>query len=111
MPRGSKASKPSFPSQTLIIDNGAYNIKAGFATENPDPSQCRITPNCIARARDRRVWIGSQLEGCKDFGEMAYRRPVEKGYVVNWEGEKAIWEHEFFADDAKLKVCCAQCQS
>ncbi|KAK8246916.1 actin family [Phyllosticta capitalensis] len=103
MPRGSKASKPSFPSQTLIIDNGAYNIKAGFATENPDSSQCRITPNCIARARDRRVWIGSQLEGCKDFGEMAYRRPVEKGYVVNWEGEKAIWEHEFFADDAKLK--------
>ncbi|KAK8171238.1 actin family [Phyllosticta citrichinensis] len=103
MPRGSRPSKPSFPSQTLVIDNGAYNIKAGFATEHADPSQCRITPNCIARARDRRVWIGSQLDGCKDFGEMAFRRPVEKGYVVNWEGEKAVWEHEFFGDDAKLK--------
>ncbi|KAB2576507.1 Actin-like protein arp6 [Lasiodiplodia theobromae] len=104
MPRAAKQAKPSLPSNTLIIDNGAYNIKAGFAP--PDSStepSCRITPNCIARARDRRIWIGSQLEQCKDFGEMAFRRPVEKGYIVNWEGEKAIWDHEFLANDAALK--------
>lgn len=105
MPRAAKQAKPSLPSNTLIIDNGAYNIKAGFAP--PDGStepSCRITPNCIARARDRRIWIGSQLEQCKDFGEMAFRRPVEKGFIVNWEGEKAIWDHEFLANDAALKV-------
>lgn len=105
MPRASKHAKPSLPSQTLILDNGAYSIKAGFAPtdEHSEPS-CRITPNCIARGRDRRVWIGSQLEQCKDFGEMAFRRPVEKGFIVNWEGEKAIWEQEFLRDDALLKV-------
>lgn len=98
MPRASKAAKPSLPSQTLIVDNGAYNIKAGFAPpDHQTEAQCRITPNCIARGRDRRVWIGSQLDQCKDFGEMAFRRPVEKGYIVNWEGEKAIWDHEFLA--------------
>lgn len=104
MPRASKHAKPSLPSQTLILDNGAYSIKAGFAPtdEHSEPS-CRITPNCIARGRDRRVWIGSQLEQCKDFGEMAFRRPVEKGFIVNWEGEKAIWEQEFLRDDALLK--------
>ncbi|GME48790.1 Actin-like protein arp6 [Neofusicoccum parvum] len=104
MPRASKAAKPSLPSQTLVVDNGAYSIKAGFvpADDATEPS-CRISPNCIARARDRRVWIGSQLDQCKDFGEMAFRRPVEKGYIVNWEGEKAIWDHEFLGNDAPLK--------
>ncbi|OJD32443.1 actin family protein [Diplodia corticola] len=104
MPRAAKQAKPSLPSNTLIVDNGAYNIKAGFAP--PDSSTeptCRISPNCIARARDRRIWVGSQLDQCKDFGEMAFRRPVEKGFVVNWEGEKAIWDHEFLGNDAPLK--------
>lgn len=31
-----------------------------------------------------------------------FRRPVEKGYLVNWEAEKEIWEHEFFEDKAQL---------
>ncbi|KAH7042152.1 actin family [Macrophomina phaseolina] len=103
MPRASKQAKPSLPSHTLIIDNGAYSIKAGFASDTQPEPCCRIIPNCIARGRDRRVWIGSQLEQCKDFGEMAFRRPVEKGYIVNWEGEKAIWDHEFLGNDAALK--------
>ncbi|KAF2144922.1 uncharacterized protein K452DRAFT_316067, partial [Aplosporella prunicola CBS 121167] len=103
MPPRAKAPRPTVPSQTLVIDNGAYSIKAGFATEDAELSSCRVLPNCITRGRDKRVWIGSQLEQCKDFGEMAFRRPVEKGYIVNWEGEKAIWEHEFLAQDAVLK--------
>ncbi|KKY25974.1 putative actin-like protein arp6 [Diplodia seriata] len=104
MPRAAKQAKPSLPSNTLIVDNGAYTIKAGFAPpdSSTEPSY-RISPNCIARARDRRIWIGSQLDQCKDFGEMAFRRPVEKGFIVNWEGEKAIWDHEFLGNDAALK--------
>jgi actin-related protein len=35
---------------------------------------------------------------------MVFRRPVEKGYLVNWEAEKEIWEESFFDDKAKLKV-------
>lgn len=56
----------------------------------------------MARDRERKVYIGSELEKCKDFGEIVFRRPVEKGYLVNWEAQKEIWEHEFFDNKAPL---------
>lgn len=102
--RTKSASGPSPPTKTLIVDNGAYAIKAGFAggnipAENPD---IRIIPNCVTRDRNRKVYVGSELSKCKDFGEMQFRRPVEKGYLVNWEAEREIWEHEFFEKKAQL---------
>ncbi|KAI1497927.1 actin-domain-containing protein [Biscogniauxia marginata] len=95
----SKAHQPRPPSRTLVIDNGAYTMKAGFvAGDNIDKP--RIIPNCIARDRDRKTYVASALDACKDLSEVAFRRPVEKGFVVNWEAEKEIWEHEFFDDKA-----------
>ena len=107
------ATASTLPSQTLVIDNGAHTIKAGFssvATEpstEPRPEDCQIIANCIARStRDRRTYVGPELlDECWDFGELAFRRPVEKGYVVNWDSEKAIWERSFIDGRAKLKVC------
>lgn len=104
MPRAAKASNEPIPEQTLVIDNGGFTIKAGFATANPTPESCKVIPNCIARDRQRRIWIGDQLDKCRDFGEIVFRRPVEKGCLVNWEAEKAIWDHTFFDPDAQLKV-------
>ncbi|KAI0129931.1 actin family [Xylariales sp. AK1849] len=102
-PKKSKPSRPAPPSRTLVLDNGAYTLKAGHAT-----SECtdtpRIIPNCIARDGDRNVYVGSELEKCKDFGEIAFRRPVEKGFVVNWETQASIWDREFF--DPKAPQPC-----
>jgi actin-related protein 6 len=90
---------------TFIIDNGGDTIKAGFAREEPSYSNCSVIPNTIAySARDKRSYVGSQLEKCMDFGELGFRRPVQKGFVVNWESEKAIWEEEFFDEGAAMKV-------
>lgn len=100
-PRQPRTSTAASPSRTLIVDNGAYTLKAGFSSpsiEDPTPS---IIPNCLAR-QDKKVYIGSQLSTCTDFSEMVFRRPVEKGYIVNWEAQKEIWEHEFFDEKAKL---------
>ena len=80
-------------------------MKAGFSTAIPDPAiDCQVIPNCIAKGRDKRIWIGAQLANCKDFGEMAFRRPVEKGYLVNWESEKEIWHQSFLDEKATLKA-------
>ncbi|CCU81867.1 actin-related protein [Blumeria hordei DH14] len=86
---------------TLIIDNGAYSLKAGFAISDSElyPS---IIPNCIARDREKNLYVGSQLSNCRDFSEIVYRRPVERGYQVDWEAAKEIWENEFFHPKAKL---------
>ena len=106
MPRHPKPTSQAVADKTLVVDNGAFTIKAGFATpSSPDPSRdCHVIPNAIGRARDKRIWIGAQLDNCKDTGEMAFRRPVEKGYLVNWEAEKEIWENTFFDKQAKVKV-------
>ncbi|KAL8824043.1 MAG: hypothetical protein Q9191_005340 [Dirinaria sp. TL-2023a] len=103
MPRQSKNLQQPLPSQTLVVDNGAYTIKAGFAGQGTQSENCHVIPNCIARDRGKKVWVGSQLDQCTDFGEVVFRRPVEKGYLVNWEAEKAIWENTFFDHGSQLK--------
>lgn len=105
--KSSAGTHGKLASKTLIVDSGAWTIKAGFSTQEPNvEADCREIQNCIARsARDKRTYIGSELDTCRDFGELAFRRPVEKGYVVNWEGEKAIWEHSFMEKSSALHVC------
>ena len=95
--------------KTLIFDNGAHTIKAGFSVPGNEPqlSYCHTIANCIARSqRDKRTYVGVELlDECWDFGELAFRRPVERGFVVNWEGEKAIWERSLRDKRSSLQVC------
>ena len=80
-------------------------MKAGFATPSPnEETDCRAIPNCIAKSRDNRLWVGAQVEKCADYGDMTFRRPVQKGYLVNWEAEREIWDNTFFDRAAGLKV-------
>lgn len=94
----------ALPDKTFIVDNGAYTLKAGYAPENPPPedevqalSACATIPNTIVKTRGNRIYVGSQLNThVTDWNEMFFRRPVEKGYIVNWEAQREIWEHSFF---------------
>lgn len=60
----------------------------------------RIIPNCIARDRTRKIYVASELAKCTDYGEIQFRRPVEKGFIVNWEVQSEIWDYEFFGSKA-----------
>ncbi|KAL8685910.1 MAG: hypothetical protein Q9224_005621 [Gallowayella concinna] len=102
MPRRSAVHETPLPDKTLIVDNGGYTIKAGFLSSSPNFDDCHIIPNCLARERDKKVWVGGEIETIRDFGEVAFRRPVEKGYLVNWEAEKAIWDSTFLVQKSKL---------
>ncbi|KAJ4312785.1 Actin- protein 6 [Neodidymelliopsis sp. IMI 364377] len=105
-PKGSRKSAPAI-GKTLVLDNGAYTLKAGLVpthSASPSYADCSVIPNCIARSiRDKCTYTASELDSCKDFGELAFRRPVEKGFIVNWEAEKAIWEHEFMGEGEGLR--------
>ncbi|KAI9373959.1 actin family [Aspergillus egyptiacus] len=92
------------PDRTFIIDNGAYTMKAGYAPDFPPPeneedalSACTAIPNAIVKTRGNRIYVGAQIgTNITDWNEMLFRRPVEKGYTVNWEAQKEIWEQSFF---------------
>jgi actin-related protein 6 len=107
-PKGSRKSAIAAPRSTLVLDNGAYTLKAGIvpsAAAELSYDDCSVIPNCIARStRDKCSYTASELDDCKDFGELAFRRPVEKGFIVNWEAEKAIWEHEFMGATARERL-------
>lgn len=94
----------ALPERTFVIDNGAYTIKAGYAPSFPPPedvdealSACTVIPNAFVKTRGNRTFLASQLSThVSEWNEVAFRRPVEKGYIVNWEAQKEIWEQSFF---------------
>ncbi|TPX68722.1 hypothetical protein SpCBS45565_g02883 [Spizellomyces sp. 'palustris'] len=87
---------------TLVVDNGAYTIKCGFAER---PETLRLSRNCIAKAKgDRRTFIGDQLVDCRDYSGLFIRIPFEKGYLTNWEIQKTIWERLFSSDVLDVKA-------
>ncbi|KAL2803225.1 actin family [Aspergillus granulosus] len=102
--RNSVAQAQVLPDKTFIIDNGAYTMKAGYAPELPPSgdggaalSACTAIPNAIAKTRGNRIYVGAQIgTNVTDWNEMLFRRPVEKGYTVNWEAQKEVWENSFF---------------
>ena len=96
--RKSRSSGPAPPSKTLVLDNGAHTLKAGFSTD----AAPRVAPNCVARDRHRRVYVASELAQCKDFGEIQFRRPVDKGFIVNWEAQREIWDAEILRETGGL---------
>ncbi|KAI0401083.1 actin family [Xylaria palmicola] len=92
--RKSKAPRPPPLATTLVVDNGGSTIKAGFATDHAADDKPRIIPNCLARDRDGRTYVASETVQCVDFSEAVFRRPVEKGFIVNWEVQREIWDRE-----------------
>ncbi|TPX46715.1 hypothetical protein SeMB42_g01858 [Synchytrium endobioticum] len=78
---------------TLILDNGAFAIKAGYA-DAPYPPY--IAPNCIMKGKaDRTTYVADQICECRNFAGLFYRVPFEKGYVTGWDIEKDIWDRVF----------------
>lgn len=90
------------PARTFVLDNGGYTIKAGFAPEQAQAddltlTKCHRIPNAIVRSRDRKIYVGGQMESdVTQWSEATFRRPVEQGQLVGWEAQKEIWDQSFF---------------
>jgi actin-related protein 6 len=80
-------------SRTLVVDVGAWSLKAGYASDG-NSTDCHVAPNCITKSRDNKTYVGSQLSQCADYGDMTFRRPVQKGYIVNWPAQVAVLDNE-----------------
>eukprot|EP00965_Chrysotila_dentata_P183085 6045948-Pleurochrysis_carterae.AAC.1 len=72
---------------TVVLDNGAGKVKAGFAGEATP--RCEAT-NGMARSRTvgaSRTLIADQIDTCNDPSGLQYRRALERGCLVNWDTE------------------------
>ncbi|XP_028156816.1 actin-related protein 6 [Ostrinia furnacalis] len=80
-----------------ILDNGAYTAKVGFSSMEP-----KIVPNCIMKAKSerRRPFVGSQIDDCRDASGLFYILPFQKGFLINWDTQKTVWDYIF------SKECC-----
>ncbi|RLV93999.1 Actin-like protein ARP6 [Spathaspora sp. JA1] len=78
--------------QHLIIDNGAYTIKAGYSTS----SRPTKVQNSISKTRDGLIHIGnSYISHTNSYVGLISKRPYDQGHLTSWETEKPIWDYTF----------------
>lgn len=88
--------------RTVVIDNGSYNCKAGFAG---DDSPSVVFPSVVGRPKlhgvplgfgmaDDQTFVGDRAEAKR--GILTLRYPVEHGFVTNWDDMERIWHHAFY---------------
>ncbi|XP_068448781.1 actin-related protein 6-like isoform X1 [Clinocottus analis] len=77
---------------TLVLDNGAYTAKIGYSQENVS-----VIPNCQFRSKTSRLktFTANQLDEIKDPSGLFYILPFQKGYLVNWDVQRKVWDHLF----------------
>lgn len=78
---------------TFIMDVGAYSLKAGFVSQQiPD-----LIFNCKMKVKSerQRQYIGDQIDECKDYAGLYYILSHQKGFILNWDIQREIWEYTF----------------
>ncbi|XP_066355029.1 actin-related protein 6-like [Miscanthus floridulus] len=82
-------------SRVVVIDNGGGLLKAGFGGDN-DP--IAVVPNCMAKppggnANSKKWLVADQLQAEDvDVTGMTLKRPIDRGYLINTEVQKEVWE-------------------
>ncbi|XP_059055392.1 uncharacterized protein LOC131849348 [Achroia grisella] len=95
----------SFEKPAVVIDNGSYSIKAGFASDNHPVSMFRTVvgrPSYLKGKYGREayeVFIGDNAMA--NLEDLELNHPVQNGRIVNWDNIERIWHHVFYKE---LKV-------
>ncbi|XP_055373508.1 actin-related protein 6 isoform X2 [Condylostylus longicornis] len=66
----------------------------------------RVMPNCVMKAKSerRRAFIGSQIEECRDASGLFYMLSFQKGYLVNYDVQKTVWDFMFSPDGVGINL-------
>uniref|UniRef100_A0A4W3GQ93 Actin-related protein 6 n=1 Tax=Callorhinchus milii TaxID=7868 RepID=A0A4W3GQ93_CALMI len=77
---------------TLVLDSGAATAKIGYSEE-----QVSVIPNCQFRSKTARLktFTANQIDEIKDPSGLYYILPFQKGYLVNWDVQRQVWDQLF----------------
>ncbi|RDD41168.1 Actin-related protein 6 [Trichoplax sp. H2] len=86
----------------IILDNGCYTCKVGFSNE----TRPRLMLNSIIKAKSERrtSFISNQINDCKDLSGIFYLLPLQKGFLIDWDLERQIWDYIFSKENLNLNV-------
>ncbi|RRT72422.1 hypothetical protein B296_00008977 [Ensete ventricosum] len=75
----------------VVIDNGAGLCKAGFGG---DMDPIAVVPNSLGRSANSKRWlVADELRAADaDVTSVSLRRPFDRGYLVNPELQREVWE-------------------
>ena len=82
----------------VVIDNGSYRCKVGFAG---DDSPRSVFPSVVGWPRQQGVvmgkdqnWhVGDEARTRSDW--LTLKHPIERGVVTNWDDMEKIWHHAY----------------
>jgi len=57
-----------------------------------------------AKSERRRPFIGNQIEECRDASGLFYMLPFQKGYLVNWDIQKTVWDFIFSKESCSVNL-------
>ncbi|XP_053206577.1 actin-related protein 6-like [Panonychus citri] len=79
----------------IIADIGGYSIKYGL---KDSPESPQVMPNSVFKVKSerRRLYIGNQLDECKDYSGLFYLLPFNKGFPINWDVQRQVLDHAFY---------------
>ncbi|XP_068618883.1 uncharacterized protein [Battus philenor] len=92
----------SLEKPTVIIDNGSFDIKAGFSCDNHPISMFRNVvgrPSYLNGSYGREhydVFIGDDAVDKAGALDLCY--PVKGGRIDNWDNMERIWHHIFYRE-------------
>lgn len=89
-------------SSVLVIDNGAWELKAGLASMR---SPALAWPNCTVKRTTggvKRLLVGDETREAREAATV-YRRAHERGYVVDWTTQKRVWDRVLGPDGLALE--------
>ena len=85
---------------TVVVDIGGGSLKLCVAEDGV--SSARVAPNAAARIKSANgpmtTIYGARVGDTPDVNGLALRRPVDRGFVVNWELQREILDDAFRHD-------------
>lgn len=56
-----------------------------------------------SKSERRKNFVGNQIDECKDLSGLYYLLPFQKGYLVNWDTQRQVWDYLFGEDCRNIK--------